>query len=228
MSPHLKAAVDAVFRPVDLHHTCMAGLDATLTIRATDTDFLRQFGGTADELCGRHLYDLLEPGASEVLDRQFAGLSSGGHPRFTEQVVGYRQDRTPFSADITGIAIHSSHCPPDATTYLIAVFPADDPAPPPAKSLLSPVDARILEGIAKGTSNLQLAVQLYLSRQGVEYHVGRMLRQLKVPNRAALVARAHSLGMFGAGTWPPRVLPQFVKGTEQSARRCTDSGMVTF
>ncbi|MEU5420366.1 LuxR C-terminal-related transcriptional regulator [Streptomyces sp. NPDC020799] len=224
MSPHLKAAVDTVRRPAGPQQSCMAGLDTTLTIRAADTDFVRQFGGTAEELCGRHLYDLLDPSAPEVLGRQFAGLSSGGHSRFTERVVGYQRDRTPFSAEITGISIHTSHCAPDAPTYLIAVHPAGEPTVPPAGSLLSPVDARILEGIAKGTSNLQLASQLYLSRQGVEYHVGRMLRQLKVPNRAALVARAHSLGILGTDTWPPRVRSQFVKGADHGARRGADSG----
>ena len=45
----------------------------------------------------------------------------------------------------------------------------------------------------------------------MEYHVGQMLRQLEVPNRAALVARAHSKGMFAPGVWPPRILPGSVK-----------------
>ncbi|CAM5653199.1 DNA-binding CsgD family transcriptional regulator OS=Streptomyces albaduncus OX=68172 GN=FHS32_002285 PE=4 SV=1 [Streptomyces griseoloalbus] len=38
-----------------------------------------------------------------------------------------------------------------------------------------------------------------------------MLRKLKAPNRAALVARAHSMGMLTVGQWPPRVLPEFIK-----------------
>ncbi|MGO4760878.1 LuxR C-terminal-related transcriptional regulator, partial [Streptomyces sp. 2MCAF27] len=53
--------------------------------------------------------------------------------------------------------------------------------------------------------------KLYLSRQGIEYHVSSMLRKLKAPNRAALVSRAYSAGMLTVGTWPARVLPDFVK-----------------
>lgn len=66
---------------------------------------------------------------------------------------------------------------------------------------------------------MQLAARLYLSRQGVEYHVGLMLRRLKAPNRAALVARAHSMGMLTIGSWPPRVLPEFVKDADNRRGR---------
>ncbi|MEK8146596.1 LuxR C-terminal-related transcriptional regulator [Streptomyces sp. M10(2022)] len=65
--------------------------------------------------------------------------------------------------------------------------------------------------MAAGASTMQLAAVLYLSRQGIEYHVGLMLRKLKAPNRAALVARAHSMGMLTVGQWPPRVLPECIR-----------------
>lgn len=77
--------------------------------------------------------------------------------------------------------------------------------------LLSDLDARILEGIAQGMSTVQLASRLYLSRQGVEYHVSTMLRRLKAPNRAALVSRAYAAGVLALGAWPPRVLPEAIK-----------------
>lgn len=73
-------------------------------------------------------------------------------------------------------------------------------------------DARILEGVAAGASSVQLASRLFLSRQGVEYHIGRLLRRFRVPNRTALVGRAYSLGIFDSGSWPPRVLREFVAG----------------
>ncbi|MFE3866314.1 LuxR family transcriptional regulator [Streptomyces goshikiensis] len=76
---------------------------------------------------------------------------------------------------------------------------------------LAALDVHILEGVAIGTSTVRLAASLYLSRQGVEYRIGLMLRHFQVVNRAALVSRAHSLGVLSVGTWPPRVLPEFLE-----------------
>ncbi|QMU77436.1 LuxR family transcriptional regulator [Streptacidiphilus sp. PB12-B1b] len=76
---------------------------------------------------------------------------------------------------------------------------------------LTALDACILEGVAAGASTAELAAALFLSRQGVEYHIGLMLRQFQVPNRAALVSRAHSAGVLGVGVWPPRVVADFVE-----------------
>jgi len=81
----------------------------------------------------------------------------------------------------------------------------------PGRTQLSVLDARILEGVAAGVSTVDMAIKLYLSRQGVEYHVGSLLRRLRAPNRAALVSRAYSLGVLSVGSWPPKVLPDCVR-----------------
>ncbi|MET7762685.1 hypothetical protein ABZS71_11825 [Streptomyces sp. NPDC005393] len=39
----------------------------------------------------------------------------------------------------------------------------------------------------------------------------RLLRKLRVPNRAALVSRAYSMGVLNVGSWPPKVVEDFVK-----------------
>ncbi|MBC3839806.1 LuxR family transcriptional regulator [Streptacidiphilus sp. 4-A2] len=80
----------------------------------------------------------------------------------------------------------------------------------PCAERLTVLGACILEGVAAGCSTAELAAALYLSRQGVEYHIGLMLRQFQVPNRAALVSRAYSLGVLGVGSWPPRVVADCV------------------
>nr|ARU08090.1 MlcU [uncultured bacterium] len=76
---------------------------------------------------------------------------------------------------------------------------------------LSVLSAKVLEGVAAGSSTIQLASELYLSRQGVEYHVNVMLRKFKVPNRVALVSRVYSMGMFDHTAWPPAVLPEYIR-----------------
>ncbi|OEV03690.1 helix-turn-helix transcriptional regulator [Streptomyces oceani] len=193
----------------------MASLDSDLTIVAADAAFLRQFGGSSADLFGRKLYDLLHPSAPQLLERQFARLADGRRSHFVERVVGLREGDQVFSAEMTGVAVQSMG---NALSCVTILRPDDAPVEPtesvPArrnKAIFSHLDARILEGVASGSSTVQLAARLYLSRQGVEYHVGLMLRRMKVPNRAALVARAHSMGMFTVGSWPPRVLPEFVK-----------------
>ncbi|MET9114428.1 LuxR C-terminal-related transcriptional regulator [Streptomyces longwoodensis] len=133
-----------------------------------------------------------------------------------------------FHADMTAIAVRGLaggtsgavvllHHPAAAAPGPAAPAPAPM-APPPATRpvthegpLLSALDAQVLEGVARGESTVQLASRLYLSRQGIEYRIGQMLRRFDTPNRPALVSRAHALGMFAAGQWPPRVLPERVK-----------------
>ncbi|MGW7352581.1 LuxR C-terminal-related transcriptional regulator [Streptomyces sp. Z26] len=194
----------------------MASLDSSLTVVAADAAFLRQFGATSAEIFGRNLYELLHPSAPQMLDRHFARLADGRRTHFAERVVGLREGDKVFSAEMTGVAVQSVG---NSLSCVMILRPDDGPVDVPEtaaaarrnKAVFSHLDARILEGVASGSSTVQLAARLYLSRQGVEYHVGLMLRRMKVPNRAALVARAHSMGMLTVGSWPPRVLPDFVK-----------------
>ncbi|WP_237774550.1 LuxR C-terminal-related transcriptional regulator [Actinosynnema sp. ALI-1.44] len=80
-----------------------------------------------------------------------------------------------------------------------------------SSTTLSVLSAKVLEGVAVGSSTVQLASELYLSRQGVEYHVNLMLRKFQVPNRAALVSRVYSMGIFDHTAWPPAVLPEYIR-----------------
>lgn len=198
--------------------TYTAHLDPERHIVAAEPDFARQFGRTSADTCGHSLYELLHPSSPTYLDRHFARLSEGRCNRFDERMVGLSGAGRVFSAGLTGIAVHDTGG--DLAGIVVQVRPDQEgagapggaePATHPKERLLSKLDAQVLEGVAAGASTVQLAARLYLSRQGVEYHVGLMLRNLKAPNRAALVARAHSLGMLTVGQWPPRVPPEFIK-----------------
>ncbi|MGX1914126.1 LuxR C-terminal-related transcriptional regulator [Streptomyces phaeochromogenes] len=195
--------------------TFTAHVDPGMHIVAAEPDFSRQFGRTSAETCGRNLYELLHPGSPLVLHRHFDRLSEGRSNRFAERMVGLSGSGRAFSGELTGIAVK------DTTDRLAGIVVQvrpdeeaaagpEEEAPPPRKRLLGKLDAQVLEGVASGASTVQLAARLYLSRQGVEYHVGLMLRMLEAPNRAALVSRAHSMGMLTV-EWPPRVLQEFIK-----------------
>lgn len=186
-------------------------------VRAADPEFARQFGLSAGEICGSGLLDLLHAPVSARLREQFAALSAGRRRRFTERVTGRDGTGRAFSAQVTVTAVNK---PSGEVAALLVLLRRTGDVQQPEKGrepvpcggpVLSALDAQVLEGVASGESTVQLASRLYLSRQGIEYRVGQMLRRFDAPNRPALVARAHALGMFAVGQWPPRVLPERVK-----------------
>lgn len=210
------SATDAVadaFNSADEPGICMAHLDRTLAIRHANTEFFRRFGETSDTLCGRKFAELVHPSVQAPLMRQFSRLLEGKHHRFASHVVAVRPGDEPLTGTLTGVAVQGGA--PDATGVLVLMRPTEQSADTELvmgrKKILSPIDAKILEGIAAGLSTIPLASRLYLSRQGVEYHVSGLLRKLKVPNRAALVSRAYSMGVLNVGIWPPKVVEDFIK-----------------
>ncbi|MFF9760493.1 MULTISPECIES: PAS domain-containing protein [Streptomyces] len=178
-----------------------------LVVTAAEPEFARQFGLSADEICGYGFLDLLRSPVPARLREQFAALSSGRRRRFEERVTGRDGTGRNFPAEVTAVAVRK----PSGATVGVVVFLRRAEEAVSGGPVLSALDAQVLEGVASGASTVQLASRLYLSRQGIEYRVGRMLRRFEAPNRPALVARAHALGMFAAGQWPPRVLPERVR-----------------
>ncbi|MGW3232580.1 response regulator transcription factor [Kitasatospora sp. NPDC001095] len=78
-------------------------------------------------------------------------------------------------------------------------------APPPGpKAGTSPVEARILAAAARGDTTAQIAREIGITPGGVNYHLARLSRRWRVPNRTALVARAYATGVLAPNTWPPR------------------------
>ncbi|NUH40081.1 helix-turn-helix transcriptional regulator [Streptomyces samsunensis] len=76
---------------------------------------------------------------------------------------------------------------------------------PVGECVLSPVQARILEGVAAGFSSGRLSRELYLSSKTIDYHVRVMSDKLQASNRVALVSRAFVLQILRADSWPPRI-----------------------
>jgi PAS domain S-box-containing protein len=191
---------------------CMARLDEGSRLTEANSDFLRQFGRTAGEVVDRPFRELVHPAVAEHVQRKLTALLHGRRIRVRQHIVGLCPDGSTFSAVLTAIAEGDD----SASNRIIAMVQPEKITGEPERvakrdKLLTELDARILEGVAVGTSSVKLASSLYLSRQGVEYHVGGMLRKFKAPNRPALVSRAYSLGILSVGSWPPRVLPDYIK-----------------
>ncbi|MFJ5104373.1 LuxR C-terminal-related transcriptional regulator [Streptomyces sp. NPDC088554] len=197
---------------------CMASLDPDLTIQQANEEFFRRFGDTrfgdaSAGVCGRSFRELVHPSVQQPLMRQFSRLLEGKRQRFASHVVAVGPEDAAFAGTLTAAAVSGET--PDVAAILVLMRSSDSSEDAGVlthqKKILTEIDARILEGIAAGLSTIPLASRLYLSRQGVEYHVTGLLRKLRVPNRAALVSRAYSMGVLTVGTWPPKVVEDFIK-----------------
>jgi two-component system response regulator DesR len=73
-----------------------------------------------------------------------------------------------------------------------------DPAPAPAPALvLTGREREVLERVAGGATNREIAAALHLSPHTVKEHTSALYRKLEVRNRAEAVQRAQRLGLLG-------------------------------
>ncbi|WP_083661400.1 PAS domain-containing protein [Actinophytocola xanthii] len=189
---------------------CVARLDRGMRVVQANPDFLRQFGRSRPDTLGRDLCELLHPDDRPRVAEQLSRVADDPGTRFAERVVLMRRGAPAVTGELTGFGVTDRNGWLDGVVVLVDLDGRGGEAQP-AGRLLTEVDARILEGIGAGVSTVQLAATLYLSRGGVEYHVTTLLRRFKVKNRPALISKAYSMGIFRVGSWPPRVLPQFIK-----------------
>ncbi|MER5728173.1 response regulator transcription factor [Streptomyces sp. NPDC002138] len=92
---------------------------------------------------------------------------------------------------------------PSVTRRLIADFVQQRPAPrkDPALRLngLTPRETEVLELIARGLSNQEIAGHLVLAEQTVKTHIGRVLGKLDLRDRAQAVIFAYEAGVVRPG-----------------------------
>ncbi|WP_286250657.1 LuxR C-terminal-related transcriptional regulator [Streptomyces graminofaciens] len=198
----------------------MARLDSDLCLLEANSDFVRWFGGSPSALRGRPFLDFLHPSTGPGVREQLSKVAAGSRVRLGDRGVALRADGSPLPVELTLIGVRDG-VTPGASEIIVLVAPEKEPSESlgrqrvrvpntTAPMTLTEMEARILEQLATGISTRKLALRLHLSRQGVEYHIGAMLRKAGVPNRTALVSRAHSLGIFSGGHWPPRIATDFV------------------
>ena len=93
---------------------------------------------------------------------------------------------------------------PNVTRRLIAEFAArrDPQTPPPALAELTNREREIMQLIARGYSNAEIAGRLVISPLTAKSHVRNILRKLDCHDRAALVAIAYESGLVTPGEQP--------------------------
>ncbi|WP_049564040.1 response regulator [Streptomyces sp. SBT349] len=67
----------------------------------------------------------------------------------------------------------------------------------PAAEVLSAREREVLELVARGTSNREIARELFISEATVKTHLTHLYRKLRVNDRAAAVAVAYDRGILG-------------------------------
>ncbi len=191
---------------------CLARLDLRLRVVDVNDDFVAQFGQPRDRLHGRSFIDLLHPSTHLPMNQQFERLLEGRRNRFVQHLTGFGPREAVFTGDVTGIAVRGAAGELALILVVVRLEKTEERSSVvECNPILTELDAKILEGVATGESSVRLASRLFLSRQGVEYHVASMIKRFRVPNRAALVSRAYSVGVLGVASWPPKVSPGYVK-----------------
>lgn len=85
--------------------------------------------------------------------------------------------------------------PADLAALLEGQFRA--PTPPPATYLsLSGKEREVFRAVATGSSNAEIAAQVFLSESTVKTHVGSILRKLGLRDRVQIVVYAHEHGLL--------------------------------
>jgi PAS domain S-box-containing protein len=189
--------------------TAIYGLDQC--VHDANPAYCRLLGYRRSEIIGLHVRRLITSATAVQNSDRWIAVVEGRLDGYRTLSGGVRRDGTV----VVGQTIVSLVRDPDGRPSLI--YAVSDPAilatdgeseQFPARSgvRLSRREIEVLEGVTEGLSSADLARRLGLSRQGVEYHVRKLMELFGVPNRPALVGRAYALGVLVPGLWPPRAV----------------------
>ena len=85
---------------------------------------------------------------------------------------------------------------PAVTKRLLERFARFLPAAiPPGVGNLTPRERTVLQRVAQGATNTQIASELYLAESSVKTHIGHLLSKLHMPDRVHLVIYAYETGL---------------------------------
>ncbi|MFI9306273.1 PAS domain-containing protein [Streptomyces triculaminicus] len=173
-------------------------------VRVANPAMAAEWGTVPGRVRGRNLLDLFRPShsAAAQLGRLTEALRLGRRSRYTIDVrwqagAGGAERAGELLVDPVGEASL-------AYPLLLAVLRVRAEAPPPEPAAeVSEVEGRILALAAAGATTAAIGKAVGLTVDGVNYHLARLTRRWRVPNRTALVAKAYVLGVLVPGRWPP-------------------------
>lgn len=97
---------------------------------------------------------------------------------------------------LRAVAAGEAHFGPEIARRLMGFFSAPRPAPPSEEfPELTAREVEILDLIARGMNNREIASRLYLSPKTVRNHVSNVFLKLQVADRAQAIVRARDAGL---------------------------------
>ena len=96
---------------------------------------------------------------------------------------------------VKAVAEGDAHFGPDIAQRLMSFFSNPKPAPTVAFPELTAREVEVLDLIARGMSNTEIAKHLYVSQKTVRNHVSNIFIKLQVADRAQAIVRAREAGL---------------------------------
>ena len=172
---------------MDVRMPGMDGIEATRQLAGSETNRPRILILTTFDL-DEYVYDALRAGASGFL---------------LKDVTAERL----FDA-VRVIAEGEALLAPAVTRRLISEFalmqPQMKPSPVAALAALTPRETHVLELVAEGLSNREIAARLVVTEETVKTHVSRMLTKLGLRDRTQAVVTAYESGLVIPRSRQPR------------------------
>jgi DNA-binding NarL/FixJ family response regulator len=160
---------------MDVRMPAMDGIEATRRVLAENSDCRVIVLTTFD--IDEYVYGAIAAGASGFLLKDVTGDQLAASIKFVK----------------TGEALLA----PTITRRLIERF-AKPIVPSSALASLTPRETDVLEELARGLSNAEVAADLHLSEATVKTHVARLLAKLGVRDRVQAVIAAYEAGLVGS------------------------------
>jgi len=96
---------------------------------------------------------------------------------------------------VRAVAEGGAHFGPDIARRLMGFFSVSKPAPTETFPELTAREGEILDLIAQGSNNAEIARRLYVSQKTVRNHVSHIFLKLQVADRAQAMIRAREAGL---------------------------------
>jgi DNA-binding NarL/FixJ family response regulator len=164
---------------MDVRMPTMDGIEATRRLTSDDPPARVLILTTFD--LDEYVYQALRAGASGFLLKD----------RPPEELV----------AAVRVVAVGDALLAPSVTRRLVEEFARrpDPPAPTAALSELTDREREVLICMARGLSNQEIALELFVAETTVKTHVGRVLQKLSLRDRAQAVVLAYESGLVHPG-----------------------------
>jgi PAS domain S-box-containing protein len=144
----------------------------------------------AGQLIGEHFGKILSPEAASVAQELFTGFRQVRPP--VMQVL--RKDGTSVSVEVSGAWVRRRGRRVGALAMAWEVLPAPAVVSEQAREL-SKLDLTILQLLADGMSNREIAERVYLSIHTIKDRIEKIMRLFGVTRRAELAAKAARQGL---------------------------------